>query len=138
MAITIERSRAGSLLLAAIACAALLSQDASASFDHAWFCRAAQDVAHRANAQRGSSIDEHTRHEGMTVECASTSVELKLSVDVPFSAMPQYWQDRISMQWSDDYCSDPAWSEAITYRWNITLLVQSTAGETFSVRADCH
>lgn len=109
-----------------------------AVFDHGQFCAAAKEVAREANADVGKPVDPHTRSAGMRVDCAARSVELELRVDLPFSAIPDNWRDRTTLRWNDDYCSDPAWRQAITHHWKVTLLVASSAGEHFAVSADCH
>ena len=127
-----------SLLLALVLVPNVSMHELEPHFDHEQFCIAAQDIERRANADLGRWLDEYTRHGGMTVDCKTRAVELTLYVQLPFKDIPGRWQDRVHYQWSDDYCTDPAWAASITQRWKITLTIYSIADEHFSVRADCH
>jgi hypothetical protein len=108
------------------------------SFDHEQFCLAAKDIERLQNEDRGTWLDDHTRHDGMTVDCEERVVELKLFVQGAFGELVGNWQDRTTYKWSEDYCTDPGWAAAINHQWRVALTVQSGAGELFSVRADCH
>jgi hypothetical protein len=127
-----------SLLLALFVVPSVSIAEPEPRFDHEKFCIAAQDIERRANADQGTWIDEYTRHEGMTVDCETRAVELRLYVHVPFKDIPGNWQDRVHREWSDDYCTDPAWAASIAQRWRIVLTIRSIGSEQFSARADCH
>lgn len=107
-------------------------------FSHERFCVAARDIEQQSNAGRGTWLDDHTRHDGMSVDCEARAVELKLYVRLPFRELPGNWQDRMGYAWSNDYCGDAGWAASINHHWSVTLTVSSVADETFSSRADCH
>lgn len=108
------------------------------AFDHDSFCLTAWEIVQRTNEERGKWIAEHTRHEGMTVDCQKRTVELKLLLHSPFKDIPGNWRDRTNFRWNEDYCSDPGWEAAINNQWTITLTVMSANEEIASFRADCH
>jgi hypothetical protein len=112
--------------------------EAEPSFDHEQFCNAATDIARLQNEDRGKWLDDHTRHDGMTVDREERAVELTLFVQGAFRELVGNWQDRTNYQWSEDYCNDPGWAAAINNQWRVVLTVHSSAGELFSARADCH
>ncbi len=122
----------------ALAPGAAAAVDLDAAFDHVRFCTDAKEIERQHNKQPGSWLDDHRRHDGMSVDCGERTVELQMFVQGSFSEFVGNWRDRTTYTWNQDYCTDPSWAAGINNQWRITLSVRSAAGELFSVRADCH
>ena len=51
-------------------------------FDQDEFCAAVTDVAGRMNARRGKWLDRSTRHDGVSVDCESKTLEAKRFLNI--------------------------------------------------------
>jgi hypothetical protein len=107
------------------------------AFDDGDFCKAFQQIAVDLNKRAGKMIDSMTRHDSMAVLCDSKVANFKKTLLVPTTQLREGWQYRMQQHWTQIYCADPIWSEAIRSGWTISTTLTTDDGARHYITAEC-
>jgi hypothetical protein len=107
------------------------------SFNEDEFCFAVTDIAHRMNARKGKWLDRSTRYDGVVVDCAAKTLEVKRFLNADPDSMREGWKTRKERAWNRDFCSDERWRKAIRAGWTIVSIVTFSSEERHSFIAEC-
>src|SRR4029450_3203912 len=106
------------------------------SFNEDEFCFAVTDIAHRMNARKGKWLDRSTRYDGVVVDCAAKTLEVKRFLNADPDSMREGWKTRKERAWNRDFCSDERWRKAIRAGWTIVSIVTFSSEERHSFIAE--
>jgi hypothetical protein len=98
------------------------------------------DLTHRAvrmNAQAGKWLDRFTRHDGVSVNCDDTRVEVRRFMTATPASMGEDWEDRLEREWNATQCSNPRSREAIEKGWTVRAIYTTATGRNVSFAAEC-
>jgi hypothetical protein len=107
------------------------------SFNENEFCFAVTDIARRMNARKGKWLDRSTRYDGVVVDCAAKTLEVKRFLNADPDSMREGWKTRKERAWNHDFCSDERWRKAIHAGWSIVSIVTFSSEERLSFIAEC-
>jgi len=105
------------------------------SFNEDEFCFAVSDIARRVNARKGKWLDRSTRYDGVAVDCAAKTVEVKRFLNADPDSMREGWKTRKERAWNQDFCSDEGWRKAIDAGWTIVSMVTFSSEERLERRS---
>jgi hypothetical protein len=106
-------------------------------FNEDEFCFAVSDIARRLNARKSKWLDRSTRYDGVAVDCAAKTLEVKRFVNADLDSMREGWRTRKERAWSHDFCSDERWRKAIHAGWAVVSIVTFRSEERLSFIAEC-
>jgi hypothetical protein len=107
------------------------------AFDNDAFCAAIQPMVTKAHADAGIMVDGATRSDGIALACNMRLIDFKKFITVRPTRFRTGWEARKQAQWSEIYCQNDHWREAIESGWTVAQTMTFVDGTRHWMKAYC-